>query len=138
VVVLAAVKTFTCHIGYAVQTVDKVAADFQGRGVVSLCCLVDLNPGEEIPTVSTFFPNVRVGAADRRDVANFLGISMSGFRLPQYAIIDRQGGVHHPICPRGDTLEEWVQCFATPILALDSSSAETDRLQSTIGAEVVP
>ena len=105
VLLLAVIKLNTCHAGWAVELIDEVSRLFEEDDVMALGCCTDFEEGEVIPNFAG--RTTPIGWAPRRQVADFLNVSMSGFRVPRYLVVDRDGRVHNYI-PSGTTGEEFV------------------------------
>jgi hypothetical protein len=127
VAILAVLKLNTCHAGQSMQLIDQVFRELRERGVRSVGCIVDLEPGQKIPEFPAS-PGTPIGTAPRRRVADYLGLPMSGFRLPQFVVLDHVGRPRRRCVLQGMTFIELVQSLRTPVEEL-LDELSTDAVQ---------
>lgn len=88
VVVIAFLSRANCQTGPSLEVLTGLQFDIGERDLATVVCVVDLEHGERVPDFSPF--TMPTGAVPRRQVAEFMGVPMSGFHLPQFLILDRQ------------------------------------------------
>ncbi len=113
VVVVGFVSKAACHTGPSMEVLDEIFLDVGPSVIRCFACIVDQDPGEPVREYSPFA--IQIGAAPRRAVAQFLRVSMSGFYLPQFLVIDRQGKQRHRAIACGEEFGEIVRNFRLPI-----------------------
>jgi len=114
VVVIAFISHASCHTGHALELIDGIMLENGSSHVSAIGCIVDLARGETIKGDFTLFQAI-VGAAPRRQVAEFLNLSMSGFYLPQFLVLDSTGRQRLLCTTRGGDYWEAVHNFRESI-----------------------
>jgi hypothetical protein len=107
IIVLAFINEATCHTGQTLELIDGIMLQVGPRLLRSIGCIVDLYDGERPRDNFSAF-TCDVGWASRRQVAEFLKVSMSGFHLPQLLVIDASGRHRLRCIPHGVDYEEAV------------------------------
>jgi len=123
VVILAFISKAACHTTYALELLDLIVLEIGLTHVAGFACVVDLERNETLREYAPF--TIPVAEARRREIAEYIGVSMAGFPLPQFLVIDRQGRHRLLLLPRGEDFWETVNNFRMPIEAiLDEPIAE--------------
>ena len=105
ITVAAFLSKAACHTGLALELVDQVLLEIGPSNLMSVGCIVDLEHQEKLREYAPFL--IPIGAAPRRQVADFLNVPMSGFSLPQFLLLDRTGKQRFLLSvPRGDDFWE--------------------------------
>jgi hypothetical protein len=112
------------------ELIDEVFQQLHVKGVRSLGCVVDLELGQLIPEFP-LSPNTPIGAASRRSVADYLAIPMSGFRLPQFLLLDRSGCRRRRCVAAGETFPELIQSLVRPVEELLNDDCTRVRAKSS-------
>jgi hypothetical protein len=107
VVVIAFISKAACLTGPSLELVDQLLLEIGPTQFMSVACIVDLERDEAVREYSPFL--IPIGATPRRQVAEFLNVSMSGFPLPQFLLMDRTGKHRYLLCvPQGNDFWEMV------------------------------
>ena len=107
VVVIAFIGKAACLTGPSLELVDQLLLEIGPTQFMSAGCIVDLERDEAVREYSPFL--IPIGATPRRQVAEFLNVSMSGFALPQFLLLDRTGKHRYLLCvPQGNDFWEMV------------------------------
>jgi len=107
VTVIAFISKAACHTGRSLELVDQLLLEIGPTHIMSAGCIVDLERDEKLREYAPFL--IPIGAAPRRLVADFLNVPMSGFALPQFLLLDRNGKHRFLLCvPQGDDFWEMV------------------------------
>lgn len=93
VALVAFIGKSACHTGPCLEIADQLFLELGASHFTSFGCIVDLMPGEELREYLPFV--IPVSWSPRRLVTDFLKLPVSGFTLPKFAVIDRQGDLRH-------------------------------------------
>lgn len=91
-----------CDGAFIVDMLQTLHRDYGERGFLPVLLFVDLPPTEGFKNHATY----PIGRGRRREVADLLGIPMSGFPIPSFMFVDRTGycratyGVKDQFCRR--------------------------------------
>lgn len=126
VCVIAFISKAACHTGPSLELVDQLLLEIGPKQFMSAACIVDLDRDERIREYSPFL--IPIGAAPRRQVADYLNVSMSGFALPQFLLLDRNGKHRYLLCvPQGDDFWEMVDGLRKMVdILLEEKAVVTD------------
>ena len=131
VVVIGFVNKTACSTGGTLEVLDEIYLDVGPSRIRCFGCIVDLELGEPIPQWSPFA--IPIGAASRRSVAEFLGVQMSGFYLPQFVIIDKNGTHRLRCIACGDDWWDVINNLRFPIDAIVDEVSQNGQGQDRGG-----
>lgn len=114
IIVIAFISHASCHTGHALELIDGIMLENGSSQISAIGCIVDLPRGESLKGDFSLFQAI-VGAAPRRKVAEFLNLSMSGFYLPQFLVLDGTGRQRLLCTTRGSDYWEAVHNFRESI-----------------------
>ncbi len=122
VAIVAFISKAACHTGPVMEIIDQLWLEIGASQFAAVGCVVDLERGEQFREYGPFM--VPLGAAPRRAVADYLKVSMSGFGVPQFILLDRSGKQRFLLgVPRGDEFLEMVDNIRKLVdLLLDEGS----------------
>jgi peroxiredoxin len=131
--VIAFFSKAACHTGQTLELLDQIYLEIGPTRVHCIGCVVDLERDEPLREYYPF--SVPIGAASRRSVADFLNASMSGFGLPQFLVVDREGRQRF-VCtlPRGEEYWEFVDNLKQPIEAVVNEGEHATGAPDVVGA----
>jgi hypothetical protein len=134
VVVIAFLSKAACHTGPTLEILDEIYLDIGHTKVRCLGCIVDLESDEDLREYHPFA--IPIGAASRRAVADFLNVPISGFYLPQFVIIDKDGKHRLRCLPSGDDFWQAIKNLRFPVDTVINEIEKPDD-SSQRGAELV-